>query len=238
MPGGQRHDRRLQPRPKRRTADPLGQPSGRLGAALPATQLVGAMLSPAHADRRQLRDLMATEPPAGRALLRREPRAAAATRLRIVIDDLIDLILGPQLTTRARMPTLRARLALLPALPAHQLLRPRPRLGPPLRPRLRRIQRRRPRARAGILTRLLLQPLQTILVLLNPPRQLKNELDTRLTPRVIDRLRLGTLHTRKIRCIKQESLPQAPTTERLRKDADLQALPERPRQDSNLRPTA
>ncbi len=40
--------------------------------------------------------------------------------------------------------------------------------------------------------------------------------DTRLTPRVIDRLRLRAVHACKIRCTNKESLPQAPTTERLR----------------------
>ena len=56
---------------------------------------------------------------------------------------------------------------------------------------------------------------------LNPGRQLENELNTRLTPRVINRLRLGTIHACKIRCTNQESLPQAPTTERLLKWAEL-----------------
>ena len=86
----------------------------------------------------------------------------------------------------------------------------------PLRPRLRRIGRRRLGTRPRILTRLLLQPLQTIPVLLDLARQLENELDTRLAPRVIDRLRLSTVHARKIRCTNKESLPMAPTTERLR----------------------
>ena len=52
-------------------------------------------------------------------------------------------------------------------------------------------------------------------MLLNPARELENELNTRRTPRVIDRLRLGTVHACKIRCTNKESLPQAPTTERL-----------------------
>ena len=43
----------------------------------------------------------------------------------------------------------------------------------------------------------------------------ENELHTRLAARVIDRLRLGPFHARKIRCNKQEYLPKAPTTERL-----------------------
>ena len=52
-------------------------------------------------------------------------------------------------------------------------------------------------------------------MLLAPARQLKNEPHTRITTRVIDRLRLGAVHDCKIRCTNEESLPQAPTTERL-----------------------
>ena len=49
----------------------------------------------------------------------------------------------------------------------------------------------------------------------NLSRKTENELDTRLTPRVINRFRLHALHNCKIRCRLQESLPLAPTTERL-----------------------
>ena len=49
-----------------------------------------------------------------------------------------------------------------------------------------------------------------------PRRQLKQKRDTRIPARVIDRLRLRTIHARKIRCTKQESLPTSPTTEHLR----------------------
>ena len=58
-------------------------------------------------------------------------------------------------------------------------------------------------------------------MLLNPRRQIQNEPDTRLTARVIDRLRVRAVHDCKIRCTKEESLPQAPTTERLRKPPRL-----------------
>src|SRR5215212_6748379 len=61
-------------------------------------------------------------------------------------------------------------------------------------------------------------------MLLNRGRQLENELDTRLTPRVINRLRLGAVHACKIRCTNKESLPQAPTTERLQKTPHLQGI--------------
>jgi hypothetical protein len=131
-----------------------------------------------------------------------------------VIDDLLDLILRCQLATGALMPALPTSRALL-AIPAHQFLGLRPRFRSPLSPRLRRIHRRRLGTRARVPARLLLKPLQSILMLLKPRNEIENELDTRLTPRVIDRLRLHTLHARKIRCTKQESLPLAPTTERL-----------------------
>jgi hypothetical protein len=181
---------------------------------VPATQLVGAVLGPDHADRRQLSDLVATEPAARPALAIIEPASTIAALLRIVIDDLIDLILRAQLTTGTPVPRLTASLALL-ALATHQLLRLRTRFRTPLRPRLRWIHRRRPGARARVLTCLLLQSLQPILVLLEPANQIENELNTSLTPRVINRLRIDAIHTRKIRCTKEESLPQAPTTERL-----------------------
>jgi hypothetical protein len=134
-----------------------------------------------HADRWQLGDLVATEPAARPLLLGREPATAAATHLRVVIDDLIHPIRRLQLTTSAtvtRLPTLRSTLPLF----AHQLLRLRPRLRPPLRPRLGRILRRRLRTGVRVLACLLLELAQPIVVLPNPARQLEDELDTRLTP--------------------------------------------------------
>ena len=93
MPSGQCHDRRLQPRPERRGADLLRQPGAGPCQTVPTAQLVGAMLGPDHADRRQLGNLMATEPPARAALLSCELAAAPAARIGVVIDDLINLIL-------------------------------------------------------------------------------------------------------------------------------------------------
>ena len=90
---------------------------------------MGAMLGPDHADRRQLGDLMATEPPLRAPLLGGERAAAPTARVRVVIDDLIDLILGTELATRTPMPRLPAGLALL-ALPPRQLLRLRARFRP------------------------------------------------------------------------------------------------------------
>jgi hypothetical protein len=91
------------------------------------------MLGPDHADRRQLCDLVATEPAAPRALLRRELTSATTTLLRIVIDDLIDLILRLELAPRTTMPGLTARRSPL-TFPARQLLRLRPRFRPALLP--------------------------------------------------------------------------------------------------------
>jgi hypothetical protein len=93
------------------------------------------MLNHQHADRRQLRYLMAAESPARRALIRRELTAAAPAGLRVVIDDLIHLVFGLELSPRARMTGLTTRLA----LPAQELLRFRPRLRSTLLPCLRRI---------------------------------------------------------------------------------------------------
>ena len=216
MPGGQRHDRRLQPRPERGRINLLGQPGARPGQTAATAQLMRAVLDRDHADRRQLADLVATEPSLRAALAVGELATAPATRIRVVIDDLIHLILRLQPTPGTPMPRLSTSLTFA-ALPAHQLLRFLARLRPPLRPRFRRIHRRRLGTRARVLPRLLLKPLQSIVVLLNPGRQLKNELNTCLTPRVINRLRLGALHTCKIRCTNKESLPKTPTTERLHK---------------------
>jgi hypothetical protein len=69
MPGGQSHNRRLRSRPERAGADRVRQPGAGPCAALPTPQLVGVMLGPGHADRRQLGDLVAAEPSARRALL-------------------------------------------------------------------------------------------------------------------------------------------------------------------------
>ena len=144
-------------------------------------------------------------------LLITKPPSATTARLRIVIDDLIHLILGLQLPARAAMPGLTTCLALA----AQQLLRLRPGLRPTLLTRLRRILRWRLGTRARVPARLLLKPLQPIPVQLNRGREIKDELNTRLTPRVIDRLRFSAIHDCKIRCTNEESLPDSPTTERL-----------------------
>jgi hypothetical protein len=81
--------------------------------------------------RRQLDDLMATERSVRPALLGGEATPAPAARFRVVLDDLIPLILGPQLATRTPMPRLPASLTPL-TLPAHRLLGLRARLRPAL----------------------------------------------------------------------------------------------------------
>ena len=178
------------------------------------------MLDHDHADRRQLRDLMATKPSARPARTRGELAATTTAGLGIVIDDLIDLILGLELPARTPMPRLTAGLALA----AQQLLGLRPRLRPPLLPRLRRIRGRRLRTRPRIPPRLLLQPPDPLLqprdLPVIPRRQLKQELNTSLPPSVIDPLRLRAIHTPKIRRPPPRTLLWRPTTERLPNRAD------------------
>jgi hypothetical protein len=65
---------------------------------------------------------MATEPPAPTALLMIEPTSASATSIRVVIDDLIDLILRLELASGPRVSRLAARRSSLTLL-ARKLLR-------------------------------------------------------------------------------------------------------------------
>ena len=109
---------------------------------------------------------MATEPPPRALLLGSELAPAPATRIRVVIDDLINLILGPQPATRTPVPRLTASLAPLPSERINSFAFARVR--PPLSACLGRIHRRRPRARARVLTRLGLQPREPLLDQLNP----------------------------------------------------------------------
>ena len=111
------------------------------------------MLGEGHADRRQLSDLVATEPPTRGALLSSELPAATTARVRIVIDDFIDLVLRPLFAADALMPALTASLT-LHTIPTHQLLGLRPRRRTPLCARPRWIRRRRPGTRPRILTQL------------------------------------------------------------------------------------
>ena len=63
---------------------------------------------------------------------------APVASVRVVIDDLVDLVLGLELATRAQSPRLATGLA-PGALPTQPLLRLRARLRPPLLPRLWRV---------------------------------------------------------------------------------------------------
>ncbi len=114
-----------------------------------------------------------------------------------MIDDLLELVLGQKLAARTLVAKLAARLA--PATPGKQLLRLRPRLRASLLTRLGRIRRRRLRTGTRTLPSLLLKPRHPLVqkpdLALIPGSQLKQELDARLTPSVVDRLRLGPLHT-------------------------------------------
>jgi len=65
---------------------------------------VGAVLDRDHADRRQLGDLLATESTGRPTLAITESVSAAAALLRVVINDLIDLILRLQIATRTPVP--------------------------------------------------------------------------------------------------------------------------------------
>lgn len=159
------------------------------------------MLDQQHADRRQLAHLMAPEPATRPALILGELTPATTAPLWVVRDDLIDLILGRKPSSSAPMALLPARLALR-ALPGQQLLRLRASLRPPLLTGLRRIRRRRLRTGPRVLPRLPLEPTDPLLEQptrgsqpLDRNRQLQNELNTTLAPAVVDRLRLGTIHT-------------------------------------------
>src|SRR6202035_1707590 len=127
--------------------------------------------------------------------------SAASAAVGVVIDELVDLILGRQRTAGALMARLAASTSLL-RIPRQQLLRLRTRLRPPLLPRLRGVLRRRLRPGTRALPRLLLK---TPDPLLQQPRlrrqplhrrgQLENDLDATIPPRVVDRLGLCPLHT-------------------------------------------
>ena len=155
---GQRHDRGLQPRPERRVGDRGREAGGRPAVAARAAQTVRPMLGHDHRDRRQLRDLTPARTPRGQLLVLAELVPAAAAAVRIVVDELVDLILGRQRTAGALMPGLTPGSAPF-AILSQKLLRLRPRLGSPLLTRLRRILRRRLRPSPRTLPRLLLKRL-------------------------------------------------------------------------------
>ena len=157
-----------------------------------------------------------TSEPAGRTLLvLGEVAPTAATRLRVMLDDLVDLVLPSQLATNAGMPVLGARLA-SSAVAGQQILGFRASLRAALLTRRGRILRRRLRTRPRISARLILKPPDPLLEPLNRRRKLQKNLHARLPARVIDRLCLTTIHTAKIRRAQPQTLLWRPTTERLR----------------------
>ncbi len=97
-------------------------------------------------------------------------------------------------------------------------------VGGSLRGRTRRIAR--------VLAQFLLKPRHALCqpddLALITCRQLKQKLDARPPPRVIDRFRLGALHTPKIRPPRPRSLQQAPQMNAYQKPQHLQALYDAP----------
>ena len=159
------------------------------------------MLADHDAGRWQLRDLTTTRTPRRHLLIFAELVPAPPTALRVMIDELVDVILALERTAGTLVPRLAASATPL-GVTRKQLLRSRPRLGPTLLTRLRGILRRRLRPRTRTLPRLLLE---TPDPLLQPPSlpgqplhrrgQLENDLNTPLPPRVINSLSLRPLHT-------------------------------------------
>jgi hypothetical protein len=160
---------------------------------VPAAQSVRAVLDQQHADRRQLGDLVASEPAAWAPLILTDLVAAAPARRRVVRDDLIDLILGREPTACTAVTLLRSRLA-RGAIAGQQLLGLRARLRAPLLTRPGRILRRRHRTHPRIPSRLLLQTTNSLSQQLHRLGQLQHELDAPLPPGVVDRLGLAALH--------------------------------------------
>ncbi len=134
---------------------------------------------------------MAPEAPRGLTLGLLEAVPAAATALRIVIDDLVELILGGELAPRPAVPGLATRLA-------RRALGPLAGLCAALLAGLRRIGGRWLGAVSRALPDLLFKPLDPRLEAGDPAlvarRQLDHELDARLAAGVVDGLRLGALH--------------------------------------------
>jgi hypothetical protein len=82
---------------------------------------VGAVLDEQRADRRQLGDLVAPEAPSETALILTELMPASTARLRIVRDDLIDLILASQPAAPPGWPPCAPALRSTPCLASSSL---------------------------------------------------------------------------------------------------------------------
>lgn len=146
------------------------------------------MLNDLDRGRRQLRDLVAGNHTRAQVLLLGEAMPAPAAR-RPMVDHPIDLTLCKQRPPVTGMTGLAT------------LLAPRSRLSPALRRMWRILARRRRR-----IPRIAIQPLLEILdtsdqlrdlsvLRVDPRRQRQQDGDDRLAPLLIDRLRLGPLHT-------------------------------------------
>src|SRR5450631_1547969 len=177
----------------------------------PTPQPMGPVLDIEHHGLWQLGNLMAPRLVTRNLLTLSELPPAPRTIVWVVINDLSHLTLSKQPAPRAAMTRLPARLAVL-AILAGQLLRFLARLRPTLLTRLGSIPRRCLRTVARTRGRFLLQRPQPLLgprLLIDHSHQ---ERDTRLTPRVIDRLSLRPVHTSKIRRPPQRTLLWKTTT--------------------------
>jgi hypothetical protein len=200
---GERHDRGLQPRPERRAGHAGGKLGPGLGSTLAATDTVQPMLGHPDRDRRQLGELVARRCRSVNPLCLAERVRARAAALRPMLDDLVDLLGRKQPPMPALMPRLAA-----PTPPRPLPTRTRRRR----RRILRRRQRRVPRTALEPPLELghpRLQPLVRLHQRPDPDQQR----DRRLPVAVQDRLRLGPLHTGRIRrqtpgpCTGPERLP-------------------------------
>src|SRR5947199_1789174 len=100
------------------------------------------MLDQHHTNRRQLAHLMAAKPATRPLLILGELAPTATAPLRVMRDDLVNLILRDVCASRSRMPLLATSLPLGLATLGQKLLSLRARLRPPLLSRLRWILRR------------------------------------------------------------------------------------------------
>jgi hypothetical protein len=173
---------RVQTRPEGASRHPLRQ----LGAAPTATgraaNALAAVLAHTHRDRRELLDLV-THRLADRHALCLAKNVPTAAALRPILDDLIGRPHGQQRTVVALMAILGTLLT------TRTVLATRRGAG--------RVGTRRTRGVTRTLFQLALELLDTSLKLPDTPVHPQQNLDNRLPPSVIDRLRLSALHTQR-----------------------------------------
>ena len=184
----QRHDGGLQARTEGAGGDLGGQRAALLGAAVGAAHALALVLDDAHRDRRQLLELMARRI-ADRDALGGHEHVPALAPVRPVLDDLVD---GPRRQQRPPLALVTGLAALLATRSV--LAAPRRRAGRILAGRLRGVARVAPQPALELRDALLLTGHT-----LGQPRDLlvhpQQHRDHRLTALVVDRLRLGALHT-------------------------------------------